>query len=183
MKCPNCGADVENEAKFCRNCGKHIIKNSNNGFNFQKIVNLLLENPKLILAVIAVIIVVVGVSSILSSGGDTTGGNGVYDTEVYGINFHIPEGYIESDRGQYTNGEYADFKKGGAIIEISVSTDSYFKESKYIDSKFSKTVNGKSGTVYVYKAPSNGMAYVYYDQGKRIVIRDATFTELEQIVI
>ena len=80
-------------------------------------------------------------------------------------------------------GEYADFKDGGALIEISVSTDSNFKESKYIDHKMSKTINGKDGTVYYYKKPSSGMAYVYYDHGKRIVIRDALFSELEQIII
>ena len=116
-------------------------------------------------------------------GGNNSSAQGVYDTSVYGVNFHMPGKYLESNRGEFTNGEYADFKDGGAIIEISVSTDSNFKESKYIDHKMSKTINGKDGTVYYYKKPSSSMAYVYYDHGKRIVIRNALFSELEQIII
>lgn len=135
-------------------------------------------DSKTILMGIVVIVVIVGIISVFSSGG-----NGSYETTVYGINFHIPEGYEESDRADYTNGEYVDFKKDGWVIEISVSTDTYFKESKYIDSKVSKSINGKDGTLYIYKAPSNGVSYVYYDQGKQIVIRGATTSELEEIII
>lgn len=137
-------------------------------------------DSKTILIGIVVIVVIVGIISIFSSG---SGDNGSYETTVYGVNFHVPEGYEESNRADYTNGEYADFKKEGWIIEISVSTDTYFKESKYIDGKVSKTINGKEGTLYVYKAPSNGVSYVYYDQGKQVVIRGATDSELEQIII
>ena len=140
------------------------------------------KNPKIVAVLVIVIIVFVGMN-MLPSGGDNSSKNGVYDTSVYGIKFHMPEKYVESDRAKFTNGEYADFKDGGAIIEISVSTDSQFKESKYVDSKVSKTINGKDGTVYYYKKPSSGMAYVYYDHGKRIVVRNALFSELEQIII
>lgn len=131
---------------------------------------------KLIFISIA-IIVVVGIASMLFSGGD--GGN---EITVYGVNFNIPDGYEESSRANFTNGEYVDLSDNGVIIEISVSTDSHFKESQYVTSKFSNTINGKDGTVYTY-AHSNGMSYVYFDQGKRIVIRGATFSELEEIII
>ena len=150
--------------------------------NLDDLIDFARKNPKIVAALVIVILVFVGMN-MLPSGGNNSSGQGVYDTSVYGINFHMPGKYIESDRGEFTNGEYADFKDGGAIIEISVSTDSNFKESKYIDHKMSKTINGKDGTVYYYKKPSNGMAYVYYDHGKRIVIRDALFSELEQIII
>ena len=151
--------------------------------DIQKLINMLMARPKLILIVIVIIILLFGISSMFTSGDGSGNDGGSYDATVYGINFHIPNGYVESSRGEYTNGEYVDFKKDAWIIEISVSTATYFKESKYIDSKLSKTVNGHDGTLYIYKEPSNRMAYVYYDQGKQIVIRDATFEELDQIVI
>lgn len=140
------------------------------------------KNPKIVAILVIVIIVFVGMNMI-PFGGNNSSAQGVYDTSVYGVNFHMPGKYLESNRGEFTNGEYADFKDGGAIIEISVSTYSNFKESKYIDHKMSKTINGKDGTVYYYKKPSSSMAYVYYDHGKRIVIRNALFSELEQIII
>lgn len=151
--------------------------------NIQKILDMIMAQPKLIIIAIVVVIIIFGISSMFTSGDSSGSNGGSYDAVVYGMNFHIPNGYVESSRGEFTNGEYADFKKDAWIIEISVSTNSYFKESKYIDSKLSKTVNGHEGTVYIYKEPSNRMCYVYYDQGKQVVIRDASFDELEQIII
>ena len=145
-----------------------------------EILNLILKRPKLILLGLIVIIMIIGVSSIFTSGDN----NGGQVTEIYGLSFHIPEGFVEGQRAELTNGETVDLEEDGvSLIEISVSAYTYFKESNYIDSKFSKTVNGKEGTVYIYKAPSNGMAYVYYDHGMRVVILGATFSELEEIII
>ena len=188
MKCHNCGADLDNNAKFCSNCGNSIDFNKqakskidtppkNNNFDVSNILNIFLKNPKLILAVIVFIIVIFGISSIFTSGG------GSQDTTVYGLDFHIPNGYVESDRADLTNGEVITLKgDGGYTIEISVRANEYFKESKYVDSKLSKTINNKQGTVYIYK-PATNMAFVYYDQGNLVVIRGATFSELEEIVV
>ena len=117
-----------------------------------------------------------------SNGSDEGTSNGdVYSTTVYGMNFNIPAKYKESDRSMYTNGEFADFSKDGWTIEISVSTDTDFKQSEYVKSSFSKTINGKQGTIYSYNF--GHMSFVYFDNGYRVVIRDADFNELEEIII
>ena len=142
--------------------------------NLDDLIDFARKNPKIVAALVIVILVFVGMN-MLPSGGNNSSGQGVYDTSVYGINFHMPGKYIESDRGEFTNGEYADFKDGGALIEISVPTDSNFKESKYIGHKMSKTINGKDGTVYYYKKPSNGdimkFKYLLEHSGKKVTVR------------
>ena len=148
-----------------------------------KIVNSILKRPKLIILILGIIIVILGMNALFNSNGSDEGtSNGdVYSTTVYGMNFNIPAKYKESDRSMYTNGEFADFSKDGWTIEISVSTDTDFKQSEYVKSSFSKTINGKQGTIYSYN--SGHMSFVYFDNGYRVVIRDADFNELEEIII
>ena len=193
MKCPNCGVDLSKNVKFCPNCGNSLdfskqIKSTtidktqnNNTFDVTGILNLFSQNPKLILLSIVVIIAIFAICSIFISG-DGTNANGGYDTTVYGVNFHVPEGYVESDRSDLTSGETITLEGDGSTIEISVRANEHFKESKYIDSKFSKTINNKEGTVYTYK-PATNMAFVYYDQENLVVIRGASLAELEEIII
>jgi hypothetical protein len=190
MKCPNCGANVAKGAQFCPNCGNSLkfAKETDSTFNrpnnnslFQDAINTILAKPKLIILVLVVIIVIFGIGSIFNSDGGTSS-NGGFDTTVYGLNFHIPEGYVESSRSDLTNGEFADFKDDGYIIEISVSGDRNFKESKYIDSKVDMTINNKQGTLYQYKY-SNGVAFVYHDNGNLVVIRGAGPNELKEIIV
>lgn len=189
MKCPNCSANVENGAQFCPNCGNTLkvvkendstFKNPNNNSPFQDAINAILAKPKLIIVGIVVIILIFAAGSIFNSDGGASS-NGGFDTTVYGLNFHIPEGYVESSRADFTNGEYADFNDDGYIIEISVSEDRNFKESKYIDSKVDMTINNKHGTLYQYSA--NRVAFVYQDNGNLVVIRGAGPTELKQIIV
>ena len=148
-----------------------------------KIVNSILKRPKLIILILGIIIVILGMNALFNSNGSDEGtSNGdVYSTTVYGMNFNIPAKYKESDRSMYTNGEFADFSKDGWTIEISVSTDTDFKQSEYVKSSFSKTINGKQGTIYSYNF--GHMSFVYFDNGYRVVIRDADFNELEEIII
>ena len=187
MKCPNCGAEISKDTKFCSNCGNAIEfskqKDSNNYNDSNSIINTILANPKLIIMAIVVILLLFGIMSIFNSGSGNVNSNGASDITVYGLNFHIPDGYVESDRGDLTNGETVDLKDNGYIIEISVSADRNFKESKYIDSKVDMTINGKQGTLYQYKAPSKGIAYVYNDGGNLVVIRGAGPSELKEMIV
>lgn len=143
------------------------------------LIDFALNRPKIILLVIVVLVVIFGVSSLFTSNDATNGeANRII---VYGMPFNIPEGYTEGQHHSFTNGEYAELDDNAWSIEISVSSDRNFKESKYVKSHFSKTINGKEGTVYTYK--TNHTAFVYYEDNYLIVIRDATFDELEKIII
>ena len=99
----------------------------------------------------------------------------------YPYRLHFYAKYKESYRSKFSNGESADFSDSGWTIEISVSTDTDFQPSKYVESSFSKTINGKQGKIYSYK--SGHMSFVYFDNGYRVVIRDANFDELKKIII
>lgn len=193
MKCPNCSEEIDNNSKFCANCGNAVpinrnnktnINNSNNGF-FQDIVNTIIKKPKLILFAIFVLIFIIGISSMFNST-STSDSNNVFGQEVtvYGLNFHIPEGYKETSRNEFTNGEYVDLKEDendAWAIEISVSSDGSFKESKYVKSSFPYTINNVKGTVYSYK--TGNMAFVYYVDDYLVVIKGADFDELKEIII
>lgn len=184
--CSNCGAKLDDNSKFCSECGKHTDVNINNvinNFDIQKIVNSILKRPKLIILILGIIIVILGMNALFNSNGSDLGtSNGdVYSATVYGMNFNIPAKYKESYRSKFSNGESADFSDSGWTIEISVSTDTDFQPSKYVESSFSKTINGKQGKIYSYK--SGHMSFVYFDNGYRVVIRDANFDELKKIII
>ena len=184
--CSHCGAELDGNSQFCQECGKSTeitVNNSTNNFDIQNIVDSILKRPKLIILTLLAIIVVFGVSLLFNSNphSDLLTTGETYDTMVYGMPFHIPKGYEEDVRGEFTNGEFADFSKSAWTIEISVSTDSNFKKSQYVKSSFTKVVNGKQGTVYTYN--HGHMAFVYFDNGYRVVIRDASFKELEEIII
>ena len=142
-----------------------------------------MTNPKLIVFVIVIAVLIFGITSIFNSGDGGGNSNGVSEITVYGLPFNIPEGYVESDRADLTNGETVDLKDNGYIIEISVSGSRTFKESEYIDSKVDMTINGKQGTLYQYKAPSNGVAFVYQDEGNLVVIRGAGPIELKEMIV
>lgn len=185
--CSNCGAKLDTDSQFCSECGKTTevsANNSTNNSNIQNVVNSILNRPKLIILILGVVIVILGMGLLFNSNNnhDLDMPNGeVYDTVVYGMQFHVPSGYEETNRADFTNGEYADFSKDGWTIEISVSKNSYFKKSQYVQSSYSKTVNGKQGTVYNYKFGHS--SFVYFENGYRVVIRDANYKELEEIII
>ncbi len=54
------------------------------------------KNPKIVAVLVIVILVFVGMN-MLPSGSNNSSGQGVYDTSVYGVNFHMPGKYIEND--------------------------------------------------------------------------------------
>lgn len=137
-------------------------------------------NKKILVVLGIVFLAVISISSVsafwpFDSGNDVT---------VYGLNFHIPEGYKETSRHEFTNGEGVDLKEDENdiwTIEISVSSDRTFKESNYMVSSFPYTINDVDGTVYSYK--TGNMAFVYYVDDYLVVIKGADFDELKEIII
>ena len=61
--------------------------------NLDDLIDFARKNPKIVAALVIVILVFVGMN-MLPSGGNNSSGQGVYDTSVYGINFHMPGKYI-----------------------------------------------------------------------------------------
>lgn len=134
-------------------------------------------NRKIVLSILILGIAIISISSVSAFWPFDSG----TDTSINGVNFHIPDGYEEVARNEFTNGEYGDFEKDNWIIEIAVSEGGTFRENENIIAKFDKTVNGKEGTMYVYK--TNHMTFVYEENGYLILIRDANDEELEEIII
>lgn len=175
MKCPNCGASLNNNSNFCTKCGNRIenntkVNNAGNSSAVSDIVNTLLSKPKLIILIL-IVLVVAGV--IFSGfGGSSDSGyskNGGYDMDVFGLSFHIPEGFEESyHSGPFNDGETVDFKSDDYDdLEIDVSTDrSLNLNSNYITAKLTKTIAGKEGTVAFYD--SNRVSFYYFEGDCRV---------------
>lgn len=170
MKCPNCGANLSNDAKFCTNCGNNIGNNnkkthkSSNSSGTSGIINTLLSKPKLILVILIVIIIA---GAVLSGFGNSSGSNysnGGYDMEIFNLAFHIPGGFEESyHTGPFSSGETVDFKSNDYDdLEISVSPQrSLNLNSNHIKTKYTTTIDGREGTLVFYD--SNRVSFYYYE--------------------
>lgn len=178
MKCESCGAELEESAQFCSNCGNTIKNNNQSSINTLKN-NISLKkfnlNLKSIIIIIAVVIILIGAFSFVMGNGDVT---------VNGISFHIPNGYdkveevnldegVEGEGFTYTNDETHDFIK----IEVrNVDMDDINDlKINFPAVKQSKTINGKEGILAM---DSQSRNHFYYLEGDKLVCINAPFVEL-----
>ena len=108
----------------------------------KKLLVFVLNRTEFILLTLVVILVIFWVSSLLNSSNDVANG-GANNVIVYGLPFNIPDGNTGGNHHSFINGEYVELNDTGWAIEITVSAYKNFKESKYIISSYSKTINCK----------------------------------------
>lgn len=151
MKCPNCGADLDKNTKFCPKCGNAIIspmdnnlKGNSSNFDFREVINMILKKPKL-LAIVGVALILILAFAVMTGGESNQGysSNGGYITEIFGLSFHIPEGFEESyHSGPFSSGETVDYQSGDYDdLEIEVSPQySVNLNSNHVKVKTQKTL-------------------------------------------
>lgn len=170
--CENCGHEVHDGEKFCQNCGSKIetannVVNNSNGANINK------GGSNTILCIIGVIVVIIilfGVISIFSGGNEY-----VSEVTVGGVDFNIPEGFIEDKslsnektsnykKNTDSTGEVRCFKNRDDFIYIMVH-DTNKKRLSIVDSKYQRRTNidGKTGILA-------GYSFAYIENGKNIEI-------------
>lgn len=135
-------------------------------------------NSKQKLIVIAVILILALIGSLWVSGTfdshstDDSSSSFVPggETTVFGKTFTIPQGFVESDRYGTSSFETVTFENDdGDSFEIHVSSDTSFPlDSKYIKSKFDRTINGFDGKQLYYE-PANTQKFVYIDNNGLLV--------------
>ena len=187
--CPNCGKKIDGDSNFCDNCGNQVSDNINdkpNSNNSHKsisdIINPILARPKLLLVIIIVLIVIMGVNFIFNSNSvsnsdsnsvsnsvSNSGSNifGGQEINVYGVNFHIPDGftyYSLPGTSTKTESQFAlyssDGKKALAFIHIKVSdTSSAYSAEKSYTANSKMTINGKE--CYVNTGSSSSVFCAY----------------------
>ena len=188
--CPNCGEKLEDDSKFCANCGNSVSDNVNDKTNINKtnnksisdIINPILERPKILLLIIVVLILFIGISSIFNSSSNFSSSSssssnifgGGQDITVYGVNFHIPEGFKHyelagnPERETQFSLSSPDGKRNIAYIHIKVSdTSSAYSAEKSTIANSKMTINGKDCYVNI---PSNdGDVFCAYDTNGKTV--------------
>lgn len=174
MKCPNCGAILSEDTKFCTTCGNDVssIHKSKSSSSLDKspsnILDFILSKPKLIAVIVIIFIVFL---ALIMMGGNSDGysDNGGYVTEIFGVSFHIPDGFEESyHSGPFSSGETVDFKSDDYDdLEIEVSPAYNVNlNSNHVKVKTQKNIGGKDGTLVYYD--SNRVSFYYEDNGYTI---------------
>lgn len=188
MKCPNCGANLEKGAKFCPNCG-NSINISNNSPSSSNIVDTVLSRPKLVIVALIVVIVIFAML-IFTSNGDSSNqkfsSDGGYDVEIFGVAFHIPEGFKESyHTGPFSNGETVDFESDDYDdLEIDVSPYRNVNlNSNHVKVKSSKNIDGMDGTIVFYDSNRVSFYYRYGDYLIKLNTNSPDYEELFSSVI
>lgn len=135
-------------------------------------------NPKQKLIIVAVILILALIGGLWLSGTFNSSPNSDDgaryvpggQTTVFGKTFTIPQGFVESDRSSTSDFETVTFKNDeGDSFEIHVSSDTSFPlNSKYIKSKFDRTINGIDGKLLYYQ-PANSQRFVYIDNSGLLV--------------
>ena len=135
-------------------------------------------NPKQKLIIVAVILILALIGGLWLSGtfnSSSSSDDGARyvpggQTTVFGKTFTIPQGFVESDRSSTSDFETVTFKNDeGDSFEIHVSSDTSFPlNSKYIKSKFDRTINGIDGKLLYYQ-PANSQRFVYIDNSGLLV--------------
>ena len=192
--CPNCGEKLEDDSKFCANCGNSVSDNINDKTIINKtsnksisdIINPILERPKILLLIIVVLILFIGINAIFNSSSNFSSSSdfssssssnifgGGQDITVYGVNFHIPEGfkYYELAGNPEKETQFSLASPDGtrkiAYIHIKVSdiTSAYSAEKSSGNSKV--TINGKECYLSVPHGET-GIVFCAYDTNGKTV--------------
>lgn len=130
---------------------------------------------KQILIIVFALILVIGIFSLM-------GGNG--DVSVYGVSFHIPNGYNEMEQQPVTKGVGESFsysnKEFNEFISITVkdtnATDISQIKFNYPSIKSNTVIDGKEGVLAMTSATGVRNHFFYIENGKLIHI-DAPFTD------
>lgn len=198
--CAHCGAELDDNVKFCSECGSQIgkkedtpkkkviiedadettdeVKNKpNNNENTKN------SNSNILICIVGIVVVFIVLFGVISlfTGGDSS-------VNVNGVTFNIPDGYVESPdktkefiRGFETKNptEYYEVKvytKGDDYIILQVS-DSSNPSLKGIGGK-SVTFNGHKGKLTInHLTPM----FYYWDNGKFIGV-GASHADFEEII-
>ena len=131
--------------------------------------NFISKNPKLSIVILLIIVVFL---ALVFMGGNSNQGyseNGGYEKNIFGVPFHIPEGFEESyHTGPFSSGEVVDFQSDDYDdLEIDVSPQyNPNLNSKHVKAKMQKNIDGKEGTLVFYD--SNRVSFYYNDAGNTI---------------
>lgn len=120
MKCPKCGAEVREDARFCENCGAPIMikGKAENGA----------KEKKIIIALIAAIVVVAGVIGIICFTGEDSS---AYSEKLKLAEQYVTEGDLEAAEIQYKELIDLEPKKETAYIELAKEV--YVEQERYED--------------------------------------------------
>lgn len=191
--CKECGAKVSSNQKFCPKCGgkinvpnskkqnvsvdklNHSNKSNVDGIIFG-IINKIISQPKLIIAIILSILIIFGLANLFSD--DYSGG---YAMDISGLSFSIPDGFVESyHKGPNSVGETVDFHGPNYDdLEIRVSPGrTPDLSSNHIKSQFDKIIDGKDGVVVL--SDSNRTSFYYYE-GNDLVCLNTNSPDYEDL--
>lgn len=172
MKCPNCGSNIGKGSKFCPNCGASVefVKPdnpvNNNSNSPSDVLNSILAKPKLAALILIVIVVIVAFMLVGSGSDEQSSYGGGYDMEIYGVKFHIPEGFEETyHAGPFSNGETVDFRSDD-YDDLEIDVSPYYNvnlNSNHVKVKYSKNIDGVDGTIVFYD--SNRISFYYEHDG------------------
>lgn len=198
--CAHCGAELDDNVKFCSECGSQIgkkedapkktiiiedadettdeVKNKpNNNENTKN------SNSNILICIVGIVVVFIVLFGVISlfTGGDSS-------VNVNGVTFNIPDGYVErpDKTNEFISGfetknptEYYEAKvytKGDDLIILQVS-DSSNPSLKGIGGK-SVTFNGHKGKLTInHLTPM----FYYWDNGKFIAV-GASHADFEEII-
>ena len=176
MKCSNCGADVKNNSNFCPECGNNVSsknnaskKSSDLDSSLSNILDFISSKPKLLGIVLIVLVVLIALMMMGNGSNQGYSDDGGYIMDVFGVSFHIPEGFEESyHAGPFSSGETVDFKSNDYDdLEIDVSPAyNVDLNSNHVKAKLQKNIDGIDGTLVFYD--SNRVSFYYEYDGYTI---------------
>ena len=146
MKCPKCGNEIENKAKFCKNCGQQLPKVNANNINSKKI----------IIALIAVAVILTAIAVFAS--GALTGVELKHEHfDGFDIDVPVDSKFVLTDSitTQPDNVYQAYFNKGEHFYDISAIMVGMNLTAKHVN--FDSELMENNGEFAIYKNDSDGI--------------------------
>ncbi len=137
--------------------------------SLDELISFFLKNPKII-AAIMILIVIVLVLTMFGGGNSNSdldySNTNYYEKNIFGVTFHIPEGFKESyHSGPSSSGETVDFQSE-EYDDLEIEVSPYYNvnlNSKHVKVKYSKNIGGMDGTLVFYDSNRVSFYYKYGD--------------------
>lgn len=130
--CPKCGAENDDDAEFCNECGNNLLNNSNKSNS-----SISISKRTLLIGIIAIIIIaIIGIFAL-------TGGN-VENVQYIGANTISIDSVSNLGTEEISPSEYSDYSgvtKGYKVVfsaksdlnNVSIETQAYDKDGNHLD--------------------------------------------------